>query len=422
MHAIILSMDFFAQFSNPLFVQVFSWVWHIIVYLLPVGLVLMGWHFWVLHRNAEWIASINWLLIEIKIPRDIYKSPQAMEVALGNALSQTGGVGTNYAKYWLGKVIVWFSLEIISSEGEIRFFIRMPRQFQNYVESQIYAQYPEAEIREVDDYTLPVLHSMQEEEWGMWGCEQTLKKADAYPIKTYADYGLDKPISKPEDAAGLIDPIASVIEWMGTMKKDEHVWVQILVRATKDSYLNPYSFFPKKEDWKDKAKRELEHIKGKYESPDALEKLGKTLKMTKVEQEQIAAIERSLDKPAFDVGIRSIYTAKKAAYRGSNVFGLLGLMRSYNSNNLNGFKPTHVTDFDNPWEDPSGEKKVGLKRHMLHAYVDRGYFYPPHKGHYFVLTAEELATIYHFPGRVSTTPTFKRIESKKSEPPVNLPV
>jgi hypothetical protein len=59
---------------------------------------------------------------------------------------------------------------------------------------------------------------------------------------------------------------------------------------------------------------------------------------------------------------------------------------------------------------------------MLRAYVDRGYFYPPYYGKYYVLTAEELATIYHFPGRVSTTPTFKRIESKKSEPPVNLPL
>jgi hypothetical protein len=415
-------MDFFAQFSNPFFLKVFSLLSHILAYAFPFILVIMGWHFWVRHRNAEWLASLKWVLLEIKIPKDIYKSPQAMEVALGNALFQTGGVGTNYAKYWQGKLLVWFSLEIISSEGEIRFFIRTPVQFKNYIESQIYAQYPQAEILEVPDYTLPILHSMTQEEWGMWGCEHTLKKADAFPIKTYADYGLDKPISKPEDAAGLIDPITPAIEWMGTMKKDEHVWMQILVRATKDSYYNPTSMIPKKEDWKDKAKREMEKIKAKYDGADALDKLGKALKITKAEQEAIGAIERSLDKPAFDVGIRTIYLAKKPAYTGSHVFGILGLMKSYNSNNLNGFKPSHTTDFDNPWEDISGERKILKKRHMLHAYVDRGYFYPPHKGHYFVLTAEELATIYHFPGRVSTTPTFKRIESKKSEPPVNLPL
>ena len=38
-----------------------------------------------------------------------------------------------------------------------------------------------------------------------------------------------------------------------------------------------------------------------------------------------------------------------------------------------------------------------------------------------VLNSEELATIYHFPGQVAETPTFKRIESKRAEPPQNLP-
>lgn len=416
-------MDFFGQFSDPLFLKVFSIISKVIAYLLPVGLVAMGWNFWVRHRNAEWIAELEWVLLEIKVPKDIFKTPRAMEVALGNALTQTGGISTRYKKYWQGRVLFWFSLEIVSVEGEIRFLIRTPKNFQNIIQSQIYAQYPQAEIFEVPDYTLPVLNSMTHEEWGMWGCEQHLKKPDAYPIKTYTDYGLDKATTKIEEEAGLIDPITSQIEWMGTMGKGEHFWMQILVRSTKDSYKDPHSFFGKKIDWKDKAKKEVEKIKSKYEGgADAVEKLGKALKMTKIEQETITAIERSLDKPAFDVGIRTLYLAKKENFKGEHIAGLIGFMRPYSSNNLNGFKIGHETDFDNPWEDISGDKTLFKKRHMLHAYVDRGYFYPPHKGHYYVLTAEELATIYHFPGRVSTTPTFKRIESKKSEPPVNLPV
>jgi hypothetical protein len=46
-----------------------------------------------------------------------------------------------------------------------------------------------------------------------------------------------------------------------------------------------------------------------------MDKLGKALKMSKSEQEVINAIERSLDKPAFDVGIRTIYVAKKCRCR-----------------------------------------------------------------------------------------------------------
>jgi hypothetical protein len=38
------------------------------------------------------------------------------------------------------------------------------------------------------------------------------------------------------------------------------------------------------------------------------------------------------------------------------------------------------------------------------------------------MTTEELATIYHFPGDVSKTPTLSRITAKKAEPPANLPI
>ena len=48
-------------------------------------------------------------------------------------------------------------------------------------------------------------------------------------------------------------------------------------------------------------------------------------------------------------------------------------------------------------------------------------FFPSGKPNIFVLSNEELATLYHFPGMVSETPSFKRIESKIAKPPSNLP-
>ena len=38
------------------------------------------------------------------------------------------------------------------------------------------------------------------------------------------------------------------------------------------------------------------------------------------------------------------------------------------------------------------------------------------------MNIEELATIYHFPGDIASTPTLSRVEAKKGEPPANLPV
>ena len=49
----------------------------------------------------------------------------------------------------------------------------------------------------------------------------------------------------------------------------------------------------------------------------------------------------------------------------------------------------------------------------------------PQKGHWpssFILNTEELASIYHFPGRrVAPAPFIRRIEAKKGEAPSGLP-
>jgi hypothetical protein len=55
----------------------------------------------------------------------------------------------------------------------------------------------------------------------------------------------------------------------------------------------------------------------------------------------------------------------------------------------------------------------------------RSYFFPPYRNYGcdpFILSTEELATIFHFPGNVSATPSLPKIASKKSEPPINLPI
>ena len=63
-----------------------------------------------------------------------------------------------------------------------------------------------------------------------------------------------------------------------------------------------------------------------------------------------------------------------------------------------------------------------MTRQMFDAYRKRSYFFPPYTRTVFQLNIEEIATMFHFPGRVSETPNLARIESKRGEAPVNLPV
>ena len=89
---------------------------------VPLVLGVIAARTWVYYVRANHLAQQKWVVLEIKIPRDTFKSPLAMEVVL-SALHQTSGESNWYAKYILGKSRVWFSLELVSIEGKVRFFL-----------------------------------------------------------------------------------------------------------------------------------------------------------------------------------------------------------------------------------------------------------------------------------------------------------
>ncbi len=406
----------------------------VLPFILPFILAKIAWKSWMKYLNTEHLAGIKWITLQIILPKEVYKSPAAMEIVLTNAFYQTGGTGTWIKKYWQGKLRTYFSLELVSIDGKVYFFMRVPRDYKNIVEAQIYGQYPQVEVIEVDDYVNQIPHDPQGGGWSMWGCEFKLTKPDAYPIKTYVDYGLDKqpPISLNSSQApsAQADPLSSMIEYMGSMRKGEQLWLQIMIRATDaERSKKPGTWFGKQgwlEDSAELVKKLKEKHKGEKDKP--------ATPMSEVEKETIAAIERGLGKYGFDVGIRGIYLAQKEIFNPVNIPALIGIFKQFSSNNLNGFKPTRVVDFDYPWQDPWKKRETHLKKEMLEAYRLRSYFYPPHHHYHrsmlnpfehrsaFVLNSEELATIYHFPGRGTETPTFKRVDSKKGEPPANLPI
>ncbi len=387
-----------------------------IEYWLPF---VLGWLFlniWLRYVRAKWISNIEWTILEIKLPQELFKTPLAMEVVL-NALYQSGmGVWNEW--YFKGRVKNWFSLELVSIEGEVHFFIRTNKVFKNTIEAQIYSQYPTAEVYEVPDYTRRVDFKGKEGEWSLWGMEYVFTKEDAYPIKTYVDFGLDKEGTKEEYKT---DPITSTLEFLGSIGKDEQVWIQILVQSTGKRFKKPGKWFGKR-DWKDEGEDLIEDIIKKARNRRGGSSENAPVILTKIEENIITAVQRNISKLGFDCGIRGIYLSKGEAFNVSNIHSLLGAFRQYNSNELNGFKPNNTTSFDFPWQDFKDIRVTKLKKSMFDAYKKRSYFYLPYKQKPFVLNTEELATIYHFPGGVAETPTFGRITSKKSEPPVNLPI
>ncbi len=389
-----------------------SWLW------VPLMLGTLFFQMWIRYVRTKYIHSQETTLLELRLPKEITKSPAAMEVVL-QALAQPS-VGSFIDVFLKGKVRTWFSLEICSLGGQVRFFIWTPKKMKSVIESQIYSQFPAIEVSEVEDYAMQVEYNPNITT--LWATQLALTKADAYPIKTYIDYGLDK---DPEEEF-KIDPITPLIEFLGSIKPGEQIWIQILIQAHRKENLKDLRV-KEKADWKKDITKEIKKI---IEEQGIIKpEEGKPAKMSDLTDSQrdvIKSMERNAAKIPFETMIRAIYIAPKDIFNGNNAGGVAGLFKQFGSQNLNGFKPNFSNGADYPWEDFKGLRAAKRKRKVFDAYRRRSIFNIPYKNFSgakpFILTTEELATLFHFPGGVASTPTLIRTPSRKAEPPANLPI
>jgi hypothetical protein len=419
----------FSDFNNVLIPEVLQIVLYVAPVVLAVILCNIFWDLWVDYVRSKNFLGIKYTVLELKLPKDTFKSPQAMEVFL-NSLHNTAD-GSMYAQYWKGETRPWYSLELISIEGRVKFLIWTEDRRKGGVMSALYSQFPAIEIKEVDDYARSV--HFDPKTMKAFAAEFAFTKKDkengqAYPIKTYVDYGLDK---DPKEEF-KVDPLLPLIEWLGSVGPNQQVWFQFLIRAHKKEAVKPGHLFKKYDPWKESAEKEINKIlmrnaKTKVAGEENPETgYSKMPTISKPEQEIVEALGRSISKLPFDVGIRALYIAKKEVFSTPfGVGGIIGNMKQFNSENLNGFKPNgdkwHGLLGD-PWQDYKDMRRNRFSKLAIMAYKRRSYFYTPFTSKPLVLNTEELATIYHFPGSVAQTPTLDRVPSKKAQAPGNLPI
>jgi hypothetical protein len=414
-----------------------------------VGTIVLGWaafKIWLHYIQQDFISGIDFVLLEIVPPREVERSPQAMELFLSNALyhwSMKGGM----EEYWQGAVWFWFSLEIVSIEGQVHFYIRTPTRIRDLIETQMYAQYPQCQIKAVEDYTLAVDEISEKSEWNLWGCEFKLLRHEAYPIRTYKDYGLEE---DPKEEY-KIDPISPLIEFFGTLKKDEQAWVQIVVTPTKKEFHTKGTWFGK-HDWVTEGHLVLDKLVEPYTKYSASTKepgkFSKEVRMPRWLEGVSTAINEKTQKLGFDTGIRVCYVAKKHVYpigkRTNNSRNIRLIFRQYSNPYLNQLWRCNSTQGDayGGIFTIGGKKVLRLANRMLTEYRERSFFHLPLRHtllghlpwpispalfpnffhpHTYVMNVEELATLWHFPGQILKVPTLERIESKEAAPPPGLP-
>ncbi len=390
---------------------------------------------WVKYLQIKAIKKIKWLLLEVKIPRNIEKTPRAME----QIFSGLHGILTKIKfldKYWKGKVQEWFSFEIVGIDGVVYFFIRTPEQFRNLVEAQIHAQYPDVEILEALDYSDSLAKKIPGDVYDMNGVEFILDKDDYYPIRTHLSF-------EERQAERRLDPMASFLEILSKLSPSENIFIQYLIKPTGEK------------DWRDKGIEAVNKLVGKkievkknwfekfldsahefiitlIKAPVVYPEWGEAKKeeskssasnLSPGDKLVAEAIENKISKLAFKTCIRFAYIAKRDIFNRANMAAVSGAFKQFNTLNLNAFKSNGKagTSADQPRILPFIKNRREYIRKI--AFVDRYINRKMSKNKKdFILNIEELATIYHYPIVIVETPTMRRVETKKAEPPMSLPV
>lgn len=455
---------------------VLEWIFNILFKTsgvwFPLLAIYFAWKYgtkwWMQYVNKAYLMNLKWVLLEIKLPEQVDKTPEAMEIILGNIFFQGGGVGSWNDRVWSGKLLAYTTLEIVSIEGSIRFFIRAEARFKNLIETQVYAQYPRAEVFEAEDYTKKVpMFTRKTTDWQCRALEFKLSGDDAIPIKTYIDFGMDNN-SLQLDNEHRMDPLVPLLEMMASLKQGEQLWIQIFIRAAgkelklqkKDLLTRGVSQFlvgegekflhiekdGSKMTWEDQGKALIKDLiekhstteivdeKGKDGKPDKMKKIGGYKNLSPMDKHTVDIVQRSIMKYGFDTGMRAVYYAKKDNFGGMRAPAeLTSAMRQfsapgYNGLGMDGGTFTRGWEFA-AWQDPTGRRSLVLEEQMFQAYVKRAFYYHEAEGEIFdnpkkpfTLNTEELATIFHFPGKTISSPSFTRVESQKSQPPENLPI
>jgi hypothetical protein len=404
---------------------------------IPVAIVILlrGW--WLSSKINQYINAIQWVILEIRIPKDNLKSIKSMEQVFAS-LHGTYSQGIKRRERWLGgKVEDWISLEIAGFAHSIHFYIRTPTKYRKLVEAALFSQYPDAEIEEVEDYTALLPRDIPNNDFDIWGTDYVLARDDAYPIKTYPNF---EQILQFEELG--IDPLATLIEVISNLKNNELIWLQLLVR-------------PLGSEWVSQVKGTVDALAGKKGGGGggffgSIVEFSRNLaaapvihpewgggelapapseRLTPGKQDTLKAVEGKMSKLAFDATLRFIYIDKRDEFTGENVTAVAGAINQFAALNLNALKPNMKTITIPTKVGLFNRKKRLVKRKKLlfQHYLFRDIAQPPPfrfglKLKTSILNAEELATIYHPPLAMVSAAKLRVLETRKGEPPVNLPL
>ncbi len=304
-----------------------------------------------------------------------------------NVFASIGGLKAQRGlKAWMVGREDAVSFEIVAQKGLVSFYVAAPRDLADFVEQQIQAQFPLAQVEEMPDYNI---FSPQ---GAVVGTSVVSKRQHYFPFKSY----------KKQES----DPLNALTNALAKVDKADGAAIQLVVRSAKASWRQPAVQIVKAMHAGKtlaQAQAGLSLLGSLFASSPSKSKDGepkKEYKMSAVEEEMVKSIDEKASKLGLDVTMRVVTSAKTQE-----------AARNYLNNIVGAFSQYNIPQYGNSFA--KGKMGDRVVRDFIFRHFD--------EKSRMVLTGEELASVYHFPLASTETPNIRWLTSRKAPPPPNLP-
>lgn len=292
-----------------------------------------------------------------------------------------------------------FCFEIIrAKDGLISFYVITPENQAAYLEQQIHAQFPTAQVEAVPDYNIFAANK------NITGAWLTLRNTHILPIKTYLNL--------------QTDPLNAVLSSLTQIAEGNAAMIQIMARsAHKRWHILPTRVAREMQQGKSfqtslsKSKINIFRFFGeiitagwgatKSQEEKDREKMGKTRQLSPMEQELVKSLENKNSKAGLDINIRIIVSADNKEQG-----------EGYLRNIANSFAQYTLYQYGNGFNVHISSSDTLLQNAIYRNFDDRKKM---------ILNTEELTSIFHFPLPITETPNIRWLIARSATAPVDVP-
>jgi len=372
----------------------------IIIIIIIVLLAIVGFLYWLrlyFLKKRRIDQALDLVMMQIMIPREIKREDEKtikedFKEIMSVAEQLYSGFSSMYEKNWKTKILGQprVSFEIIAKDGEILFYLGIPKNLKTFAEKQIHSFYPSAQIEINKNFKIFKTDSKV-------ACgELQLNRRFIYPIKTYKQLESD--------------PLNAVTNALSKLSKDDRADIQLILRPTSGDWRFATS---RASRWVQEGKfiGENELVRYAYLTMEAIfdafrnkkqeEALEKNKPLTPQQEEMMKAFQSKGSKVGFKTQIRVVIASDSDQSAKMNLDNIMNSFSQYNAPEYNSFKKIYI----------AANKEKFLMSFVLREFTkNRG-----------ILNTEELSSIFHFPNKFIMTPNIKWLMSKYMPPPSNLP-